>query len=122
MTALEELYVDQNRLTELVPEVCGLPKLKTLSLCHNLLPSLPAEVREMHGLTHLHLGDNVLAWIPPEIGACKELRTLYIHHNHFTALPASLHALQHLMEISLEWFRYSTPPLPRVLKGSQSKR
>lgn len=122
MRHLEDLLADQNRLRELPPEVCRLPNLKALSLSQNLLKSLPKAIGEMQQLRHLSLGDNHIAEVPPELGSCQELQILYLHHNHFTKLPTSLGQLQNLSELALEWFRYTTPPLPRVIKGAEWKR
>jgi len=120
--SLEDLLLDQNRLREIPAEVCSLPKLKTLSLSQNALTSLPKAVSEMTSLRSLSLGDNQLADIPPELGSCLVLQTIYLHHNHFTRLPTTLHKLENLSEFALEWFRYTTPPLPRVIKGAEWKR
>jgi ankyrin repeat protein len=122
MVGLEDLLLDQNRLREIPTEVCHLPKIKTLSLSQNVLVSLPKAVGEMSSLRSLSLGDNHLADIPAELGSCNELQTLYLHHNHFTKLPTALYKLENLSELALEWFRYTTPPLPRVIKGAEWKR
>lgn len=122
MVSLEDLLLDQNRLREIPSEVCSLAKMKTLSLSQNVLSSLPKAIGKMENLRSLSLGDNHIADIPAELGQCTELQTLYIHHNHFTKLPTTLHKLDNLVELALEWFRYTTPPLPRVIKGAEWKR
>jgi len=122
MKSLEDLLLDQNRLSELPKEVCQLPHLKTFSLSQNVLRSLPKEIGEMKTLSSLSLGDNQLEDIPVELGNCIELQCLYLHHNHFTRLPSALYQLENLNELALEWFRYTTPPLPRVIKGQEWKR
>mmetsp|Transcript_31536 Transcript_31536/g.56589 ORF Transcript_31536/g.56589 Transcript_31536/m.56589 type:complete len:1131 (-) Transcript_31536:58-3450(-) len=122
MVALEDLLVDQNRLREIPEEVCSLPHLKALSLSQNLLKSLPKAIGELKLLRSLSVGDNFIEDIPIEIGKCRELSTLYLHHNSFTKLPTSLGNLENLSELALEWFRYTTPPLPRVIKGMEWQR
>mmetsp|Transcript_111271 Transcript_111271/g.197033 ORF Transcript_111271/g.197033 Transcript_111271/m.197033 type:complete len:1218 (-) Transcript_111271:222-3875(-) len=122
MTNLEDLLLDQNRLQEIPSEVCGLPKLKTLSLNQNVLTKLPKTIGDMNNLRSISLGDNHVAELPTELGKCSELQAMYLHHNHFTKLPTSLHQLENLSELALEWFRYTTPPLPRVIKGTEWKR
>lgn len=122
MEMLEELLVDQNRLREIPAEVCLLPNLKILSVSQNALVALPKGMGRMASLRSLSLGDNQIAEIPEELGNCKELQNLFLHHNHFTRLPTSLHLLENLSELALEWFRYTTPPLPRVIKGAEWKR
>lgn len=122
MRALEDLLLDQNRLREIPKELCKLPCLKTLSLSQNMLRNLPAEIGEMALLSNLSIGDNQIEELPTGLGNCKALTVLYMHHNHFARLPTSLHHLEHLTELALEWFRYTTPPLPRVLKGQEWER
>lgn len=119
MHDLEDLLLDQNRLRELPDEVCLLPNLKALSVSQNLLKTLPKAVGSMKSLKSLNLGDNFIEEIPMELGQCRELQTLYLHHNSFTILPSSMALLENLQELALEWFRYTTPPLPRVIKGSE---
>lgn len=122
MVSLEDLLLDQNRLKEIPPEVCQLPRIRNLSLSQNVLTGLPKAISDMTKLRSLTLGDNHITEIPEEIGRCNELQTLYLHHNRFTRLPTTVHGLVNLNEFSLEWFRYTTPPLPRVLKGSEWQR
>eukprot|EP00927_Polykrikos_kofoidii_P082745 TRINITY_DN8307_c0_g1_i1.p1 TRINITY_DN8307_c0_g1~~TRINITY_DN8307_c0_g1_i1.p1 ORF type:complete len:1207 (-),score=184.01 TRINITY_DN8307_c0_g1_i1:797-4417(-) len=122
MQSLEDLLLDQNRLREVPAEVCSLPNLKTFSLSQNVIRSLPKAIGRMASLRSLSLGDNQVEEIPAELGSCSELQCLYIHHNHFTKLPTSLYQLENLNELALEWFRYTTPPLPRVIKGTEWKR
>lgn len=122
MVNLEDLLADQNRLREIPPEVCSLPRLKALSLSQNLLKSLPKEIGNLKLLRSLSLGDNFIESLPTEIGKCTELQTLYLHHNSFTKIPSTLAHLENLTELALEWFRYTTPPLPRVIKGGEWQR
>lgn len=122
MRELEDLLLDQNRLRSIPAEACRLPNLKSLQLSQNQLKSLPQAIGEMTSLRNLHLGDNQISKIPDELGSCKELQTLHLHHNHFVQLPTTLGQLENLVELALEWFRYTTPPLPRVIKGAEWKR
>jgi ankyrin repeat protein len=56
-------------------------------------------------------------YLPPELGDLACLRVLHIHGNAFSNLPVSLKNLGNLKEVSLEWFKYASKPLPRLLKG-----
>mmetsp|Transcript_9920 Transcript_9920/g.26210 ORF Transcript_9920/g.26210 Transcript_9920/m.26210 type:complete len:1176 (-) Transcript_9920:139-3666(-) len=122
MQSLEDLLLDQNRLRDLPAEVCLLPRLKTFSLSQNALRSLPQGIGGVRTLRSLSLGDNQVEQLPKELGDCSDLQCFYAHHNHFTRIPTSLHKLDNLNELALEWFRYTTPPLPRVIKGAEWKR
>ncbi|PFH34569.1 hypothetical protein BESB_066020 [Besnoitia besnoiti] len=50
----------------------------------------------------------------------RRLRVLHVHCNAFTLLPLDLYLLSaHLEELSLDWLRYTSPPLARVARGEQ---
>ena len=72
---------------------------------------------KLRNLNDLRVNDNEIRYIPPEIGELSYLKVLHLHGNAFYSLPISLQFLVHLKEISLEWFKYATRPLPRLLKG-----
>merc|ERR1719453_776197 len=116
--ALEDLYLDENRLKAL-PELVGTLKLRTLCCAQNKLQSLPQSISKLTTLRCLQVGDNLLGFVP-DLSELKELSQLFIHHNHFTRLPTGLHALKKLTEFALEWFRYTSPALPRVLRGAEA--
>ncbi|CBZ52387.1 leucine rich repeat containing protein / ankyrin repeat containing protein [Neospora caninum Liverpool] len=48
----------------------------------------------------------------------RNLSQLHVHCNVFTLLPLGLHRLSHLRELSLDWLRYTSPPFPRVVRGT----
>ena len=64
------------------------------------------------------MADNCIQNIPQELGELKLLKSLFIHGNKFTSLPCSLMKLTNLQELSLEWFLYVRPPLPKIVKRS----
>jgi ankyrin repeat protein len=112
------LKLDNNLLSTLPPQVANLEALEVLSLSNNELFCIPSSLSKLTHLTTLVLNDNCLRYLPPELGEFVALKHLYLHGNAFSALPISFHYLDFLREFSLEWFRYTVPPLPRVLKGS----
>ncbi|PHJ23137.1 leucine rich repeat-containing protein, partial [Cystoisospora suis] len=56
----------------------------------------------------------------------SHLREVHIHCNNFTLIPLRLYQQGHpqnpLTELSLDWLRYTSPPLPRLIRGSQLRR
>lgn len=112
------LKLDNNMLAALPHQIGNLEALEVLSLSNNELFCIPSSLSKLPRLTTLVLNDNCLRYLPPELGELASLKHLYLHGNAFSALPISFHYLDLLREFSLEWFRYTVPPLPRVLKGS----
>eukprot|EP00742_Colponemidia_sp_Colp-10_P006201 GILJ01006643.1.p1 GENE.GILJ01006643.1~~GILJ01006643.1.p1 ORF type:complete len:1057 (+),score=103.81 GILJ01006643.1:402-3173(+) len=70
-------------------------------------------------LHSLVLSDNKIVSLPVEFGNLSRMRVLHLNNNEFSAIPTSIHKMLSLREISLEWFRYVEPPLPRVLRGPE---
>lgn len=118
---LEELMLENNRLHRLPPSIGSLPKLKGLLLNRNCLVQLPAALCNLETLEVLNVADNKLKELPRDLGNLRNLVAIFVHNNHFTALPTSFSKLSKLKELSLEWFRYSAPPLPRSLRGDEWK-
>lgn len=63
--SLIEMYLDNNRIKVLPPEIGRLPRMKILSLTFNKLTALPVELGNCTSLTRLHLEGNALH-SPPE--------------------------------------------------------
>lgn len=74
---LEELYVDNNKLTG----------------------ALPAEIRKMTKLTQLDASDNELTGIPAEIGQMKNLKTLDLSNNNLSTIPNELYYLKDTLKV-----------------------
>ena len=114
---LKILRLDNNHLTSLPIQLFSLTYLCTLTLNRNFLHAIPNCVGNLKHLSTLIISSNQLKSIPSEISSLKKLKNFYIHGNDFSIIPTSLCALQDLSEFSLEWFRYCSPPLPRILKN-----
>ena len=90
---LEELALDNNRITSLPPSAAGLRALQWLSLAGNALaPSVPGPLLAAWSgtLRHLDLRGNALTSLPPELGDCAALETLFVCDNALEALPEAL--------------------------------
>ncbi len=76
LTGLTDLYLNDNRLTALPPEIGNLTGLTWLNLRRNQLTALPPEIGNLTGLTWLYLGGNRLTALLPEIGNLTGLKVL----------------------------------------------
>ncbi|XP_042509238.1 phospholipase A I isoform X1 [Macadamia integrifolia] len=96
---LEKLYLDNNRLSLLPPELGELKILKALRVDYNMLVSVPAvELRQCVGLVELSLEHNKLVRPLLDFRAMAELRVLRLFGNPLEFLPEilPLHKLCHL--------------------------
>lgn len=115
--SLVTLRLDNNCISALPPSIKKLTDLETLSVSSNNLAFLPSGITELKNLKTLIISENKIKYLPPTLGELRNLRILYIHKNHFSALPLTFSMLDNIKELSLEWFRYTNPPLPKLLKG-----
>lgn len=113
LTALEILYIPENKLTSLPPEISNLNNLlaiwldnnnlsyipieifniislKLLYIPNNNLTSLPSEIEKLTNLILLDVKENDLSNLPPELGNMANLQDLYLQHNNLTTLPDSI--------------------------------
>ena len=84
-TNLVALYLNDNKLTKLPPEISLLNKLQKLELSRNMLRNLPVELGDMIELRELYLNSNSLRMLPNELGRLFQLRVLGLQGN---PLPA----------------------------------
>lgn len=117
LKCLSTLRLDNNSITALPISIKKLTYLETLTLSNNKLSFLASGITELKTLKTLVLSENRIKYLPPTIGELTSLSVLYLHKNHFSTLPLTLSNLDMLKELSLEWFRYTNPPLPKLLKG-----
>jgi internalin A len=111
LTALTELRVQGNHLTTLPPTIPQLTKLLRLYLSNNQLTTLPPEVGQFTALKTLTLHKNHLIVLPPEIGGLKELQHFYLDENHFRTLPPEIGKLTELRDLDLSNNRLTTLPM-----------
>lgn len=81
---LTALYLNDNCLTRLPPDIGLLVNLRTLDVSNNKLRSLPAELGELIQLRELHLNHNMLRSLPYELGKLFHLVVLGLHGNPLT--------------------------------------
>ena len=54
-----------------------------------------------------------------EIGLINTLENLSIDKNEFTEIPTTICYLQNLKSLSLEWFEFLDPELPKIMKDKE---
>ncbi|PWA79856.1 Acyl transferase/acyl hydrolase/lysophospholipase [Artemisia annua] len=94
---LEKLFLDNNKLMVLPPELGVCEKLKVLMVDCNMLVSVPVELRHV-GVEELSLEHNKLIHPLLDFRAMAELRILRLSGNPLEFLPENLplHQLRHL--------------------------
>lgn len=86
-TDLVKLYLSDNHLNSLPPELEQLQNLQILALDFNNFKALPQVVCTLKQLCILYLGNNKLCNLPNELRLLQNLRTLWIEANCLTQLP-----------------------------------
>ncbi|WP_448697836.1 TIR domain-containing protein [Mucilaginibacter sp. AW1-3] len=98
---IEELDLSYNNISEIIPEISKLTKLKILKLhsCH--LKSIPKELFLLKELRCLDLGWNEISKLPPGIEELKHLEILDLEHNNLSQFPIGICQLLNLQHLEL---------------------
>ncbi|XP_071829325.1 CCR4-NOT transcription complex subunit 6-like isoform X1 [Apostichopus japonicus] len=78
---LTSLYLNDNQLSRVPPEICKLTNLLTLDLSSNKLRSLPIELGDLVALRELYLNNNQLRALPYELGRLFNVKKLGLKGN-----------------------------------------
>ncbi|TRY98376.1 hypothetical protein DNTS_021798 [Danionella cerebrum] len=81
LTHLTALYISDNSLSRIPPDIAKLQNLVYLDLSSNKIRSLPAELGNMVSLRELLLNNNQLRVLPFELGKLFQLQTLGLKGN-----------------------------------------
>ncbi|XP_008114810.1 leucine-rich repeat-containing protein 10 isoform X2 [Anolis carolinensis] len=93
---LVKLYLSDNKLSHLPPELEQLQKLQILALDFNNFHRLPSVVCTLKELNILYLGNNKLGDLPGELRQLKNLKTLWIESNRLYHFPNVVCELRYL--------------------------
>ena len=110
LTALTQLFLGDNQLSSLPPEIGQLAALRLIFLDGNQLSSLPAEICHLTTLMMLHVSANQLSCLPPEIGQLTDLLLLHISGNQLSSLPPQIGQLPVLMQLDISDNQLSSLP------------
>jgi hypothetical protein len=96
---LKKLYLQDNKLVRLLPDIGRVRSIRTLILNDNKLTELPQSIDSLVNLEVLEVGYNFLTDLTPGIGNCIMLKRLVLKGNKLKALPNEIGQLK-----SLEYF------------------
>ncbi|MCB9603708.1 MAG: hypothetical protein H6721_29015 [Sandaracinus sp.] len=100
--SLRELVVRGAGLTELPPELAGLPRLEKLDLARNQLTHLPLAQGDFPRLEALSLRANRLTSLPEALGSLATLRSVDVAENAIERLPDAMQELARLETLVVE--------------------
>ena len=131
LVALTGLYLKENKLTRLPPEIGRLSRLQYFGASGNRWSSnaLPSEIGLLTSLRNLYL-DGVeldavtrsggMRRVPSELGGCTNLELLSLERNALTSLPKSMVKLTKLEKLSLDDNQLTDLP-PHMCHARSSK-
>ncbi len=100
-TNLTSIYLSNNQLAQIPPEIEKLTNLTILDLSNNQLTEIPPQIEKLTNLMLLELSNNQLTQVPHEIVKLTNLTRLYLHNNQLTQVPPQINKLIHLKELAL---------------------
>lgn len=115
LSSLITLFLGDNDVHSLPPEIGLLYHLQSLDLTNNHLQVFPTVLANLKELRELYLSGNELRELSPEIGTLEALERLYVDHNHLRDLPKTMRNLRHLSDIDLsynDWLPCKLADLP----------
>ena len=119
LRSLEVLCLSGNQLTKLPGFIGGLRRLKRLYLTHNRIKVIPEQLQNLRNLEELYLDHNCLQTFSLTLTELRSLRKLSLCNNTIRQLPAEVRRLQDLVELHLDHNRIG-PSLPRNLSRLRS--
>ena len=116
---LKILNLNDNFISYLPPFLKDLKYLEELYLNNNKLEYIPSSIQDFSNLKTLNISQNLINKLPIELGLLQKLENLSLERNEFTFIPTSFCYLENLKCITLEWFEFLDPELPKIQKDKQ---
>ncbi len=110
MKQLRVLYLYSNHLRELPPSIGKLKSLEKLNLMFNRLEQLPPSMGDLARLEWLKLYRNKLVSLPSELGRLQKLQLLDLRYNQIEELPRNIGKMKQLRELLLDNNKLETVP------------
>ncbi|EAS00308.2 ankyrin repeat protein (macronuclear) [Tetrahymena thermophila SB210] len=109
---LRVLKLDTNLIKVLNPDLFLKVKLEYFSISNNLLFEIPQLITQWsETLKYLDVSLNRIEELSV-LPSLKRLQSLHIHNNDFRFIPCMISNFENsLLELSLDWFQYTNPPL-----------
>jgi len=101
LSNITELWLCQNNITSIPPQIADLKGLTTLSLTHNGLETIPPEVCLLENLQRFFLSGNNISVLPDSFGRLRQLLQLELAHNEIYIFPQSICSLFNLESLDL---------------------
>ena len=101
LTCLQELYLNENEITDLPSSVCDLKCLRILKVRSNYLHQLPENFGNLLNLEVLYGDENSLKTLPSSIGKLGKLQILELSDNQLPSIPNSIGGLRSLKILNL---------------------
>lgn len=111
---VEVLYLNDQGLSSLAPDISRMSALRELYLSGNQLTDLPDELATLSTLQVLNVSRNALTRIPAPAYQLVNLRCLDASHNHITTFRFPSSPLKQLTTLSLAGNSLSVLDLPRA--------
>ena len=116
---LKILNLNDNFISYLPPFLKDLKHLEELNLNNNKIEYIPSSIQDFSSLKTLNISQNLINKLPMELGLLQKLINLSIERNEFTQIPTTFCNLENLKCITLEWFEFLDPELPKIQKDKQ---
>ncbi|XP_075406728.1 leucine-rich repeat-containing protein 69 isoform X1 [Tenrec ecaudatus] len=111
LSGLKTLYLQNNLIPKVCPEIRALTQLRVLNLGKNLLEEVPEELKYLPFLEKLHLfGNKIRRFLPGACDGLQNLVLLNLNNNLLTCLPQEISRLNHLTHLSINHNRLASIP------------
>lgn len=110
LNKLEDLFLNDNYLTELPKDIQTLQKLERLILSRNKLINIPDEIGHLYDLRKLSFAENKIQTLPEHFYELTNLKLLYLHNNDIHKIDPKIKKLSKLEGITLDYNKLTSLP------------